>query len=383
MISDATRALWAEPRVPNPPARVWRDWAVLAAVACAFALENMLRRDMAWRPIMVVEIVVLAVALLRRRTDPLGAVALGFGVAILVDVASIIAGVDGSVSPYSMAFLLLLPYALLRWGSGREAAIGSGIMLAAYALGLVRDHSNITESAIGLLFLVFPGALGAAVRFWSTSRTRELDQVRLREREQLARELHDTVAHHVSAMVIRAQAGRVVAASQPEAAVDALRIIEAEGSRTLAEMRTMVAALRARDEPEMAPRGGVTDIARMAASMGDHPEVEVRTVGDLDDLSEAVDAAIYRIAQESLTNAMRHARHATRVEVEVHGDADRVHLTVRDDGDPVAPGGSLGGYGIVGMKERATLLGGTLDAGPGTDRGWIVSAALPRTGASR
>ncbi len=108
------------------------------------------------------------------------------------------------------------------------------------------DSPTSAEASIGLVLLVFPAVLGASVRFWSTSRLRELDQVRLREREQLARELHDTVAHHVSAMVIRAQAGRVVAGSRPEAAVEALEIIEAEGSRTLAEMRSMVGALRER-----------------------------------------------------------------------------------------------------------------------------------------
>jgi signal transduction histidine kinase len=382
VISDATRALWAEPRVPDPPARVWRDWVVLAAVACAFMLENVLRADMPWRPVTFVEIAVLAIALLRRRTDPLGAVALGFGLAILVDVASLVAGASGTVSPYSMAFLLILPYSLFRWGSGREAVIGSGIMLAGYVSGLARDHSNLIESAIGLVILVFPAAIGTAVRFWSTSRTRELDQVRLREREQLARELHDTVAHHVSAMVIRAQAGRVVAEAHPEAAVDALRIIEAEGSRTLAEMRTMVAALRDRDEAEMAPRGGVADIEGLAQSMGERQQVEVRKSGDLEDLSATVDAAIYRITQESLTNAMRHARHSTRVEVQVDGDDDCVRLTVRDDGDPVPAGGSMGGYGIVGMRERATLLGGTFEAGPGRDRGWVVTAMLPRSGAT-
>ena len=112
---------------------------------------------------------------------------------------------------------------------------------------------------------------------------------------------------------------------------------------------------------------------------GDGPAVEVELSGDLDGLRPLVGAAIYRIAQESITNAMRHARHATRVDVRVVADGDLVRVTVRDDGEAGASDGSSG-YGLVGMTERATLLGGTLDAGPGAE-GWTVTAVLPRSGA--
>ena len=91
-------------------------------------------------------------------------------------------------------------------------------------------------------------------------------------------------------------------------------------------------------------------------------------------------AAIYRLAQESVTNAVRHARHATRIIVRVAVEGDRVHLTVSDDGEVAAPSASAPGYGLVGMTERATLLGGTLQAGPTRERGWTVDAVLPRTG---
>jgi signal transduction histidine kinase len=89
-----------------------------------------------------------------------------------------------------------------------------------------------------------------------------------------------------------------------------------------------------------------------------------------------VGAAIYRIAQESITNALRHARHATRIAVRVSGEDDCVRLVVRDDGEATA--GAPAGYGLAGMTERATLLGGTLEAGPGSGRGWTVTAVLPR-----
>jgi signal transduction histidine kinase len=212
---------------------------------------------------------------------------------------------------------------------------------------------------------------------------RELDQVRLRERELLARELHDIVAHHVSAMVIRAQAGRVVSAADPQAAMDALAVIEAEGTRTLAEMRTMVGVLRDDRTAALVPQPGVADLERLARSVGDRPWVEVKMSGDVEDLGPAVGAAIYRIAQESITNAVRHARNATRIDVGVTVDGDAVHLTVRDDGETTSAPRNPLGYGLVGMTERASLLGGSFAAGPGADRGWTVDVVLPATAVDR
>src|SRR3954449_581717 len=112
------------------------------------------------------------------------------------------------------------------------------------------------------------------------------------------------------------------------------------------------------------------------------PCVEVTLSGEFDDLSPAVGAAIYRLAQESVTNARRHARHATRVVVAVTGEADGVRLTIDDDGS-AAGGGAPAGYGLGGMRERAALLGGTFSAGPAAEGGWRVEAVLPRTRALR
>jgi signal transduction histidine kinase len=174
-----------------------------------------------------------------------------------------------------------------------------------------------------------------------------------------------------------------MAASDPEAAIDALRVIEQEGSRTLAEMRTMVGALRDREDADLTPQNGVADIKRLARDVDDQPRVHVGLTGDLDELGPTVGAATYRIAQESVTNALRHARNATRIDVQVAGDGDAIRLTVRDDGDPVQPSSIDAGYGVVGMTERAALLGGTLEAGPGPDHGWVVDARLPRTRPTR
>jgi signal transduction histidine kinase len=382
VISNVVRSLRDEPRAAAPPPRGWQDWALVAVLLLTAALEGIFRTDVPWRPVALVLAVALVFPLLWRRTHPLAVVAVVFGTVIALSLAELINGPDTSVGLNTMIYVVLFPYALVRWGSGREVIIGLPIIVAAGVLGIASDYTNLGEAVGGFLFLMFPAVLGALVRFWTTARTREIDQVRLREREQLARELHDTVAHHVSAMVVRAQAGRVMAASDPEAAIDALRVIEEEGSRTLAEMRTMVGALRDREDADLTPQNGVADIKRLARN-DDQPRVHVGLTGDLDELGPTVGAATYRIAQESVTNALRHARNATRIDVQVAGDGDAIRLTVRDDGDQVHASSVNAGYGVVGMTERAALLGGTLEAGPGYDHGWVVDALLPRARPTR
>ncbi|MEV6266510.1 sensor histidine kinase [Kribbella sp. NPDC051936] len=380
MLRNAVRSLLAEPRAPEPPGRVWRDWVLVGGLLLAVVLEGVLREDVVWRPAAIVIAVVVACALLWRRTRPLTVVAAVFGVLIVINLVTLVTG-NATFGLYSMICVVLLPYSLARWGSGREILIGLVFILVALVLGIASDFTGYAEAAFGSMFLLFPATLGLAVRYRWTARNRELGQVRLRERELLARELHDTVAHHVSAIVIRAQAGRAVAATRPEAAVDALAVIEAEGTRTLAEMRAMVGVLRDDGTAALAPQPGVAELEQLARSTGDRPRVEVEVSGDLGDLDGAVGAAIYRIAQESITNAVRHARQATRIDVRLTSSDDSVQLTVRDNGETTSR--NPGGYGLVGMAERATLLGGTLAAGPDPDRGWSVDVVLPRKAGGR
>ncbi|WBQ05982.1 sensor histidine kinase [Kribbella sp. CA-293567] len=377
MAMNAVRALWGEPRAPLAPKRVWRDWVLLALLLPTAVLEGVLRPDLAWRPVALVWALVVLVTLLWRRTHPLAVVAIAFGAAILSAVAVLVADAP-AVGLNTLVAVVLLPYSLTRWGSGREVGIGLLICLVALVLGTAADYTGITEAVLGGVFLFTPAVLGAAVRYWAATRHRELDRMRLQERALLARELHDTVAHHVSAIAVRAQAGRVVAASHPEAAMEALVVIEAEASRTLAEMRVMVGALRAEEVAALSPQQGLAELERLAGKVGDGPRVEVELSGDLADLGSPVGAALYRIAQESVTNAARHARHATRIDVRVVGDGEWIRLTVDDDGDAGAAGPA--GFGLIGMTERATLLGGSFVAGPGVERGWSVAAVLPRSG---
>ena len=383
MLRDAARSLWAEPRVPDAPGRVWRDWALVSALVPVVVLEGAFREDLVWRALSMAVALALLPTLLWRRTHPLQSVAAAFGLVAVVMVASLILGDDWRGLDATV-FVMLLVYALFRWGSGRDAVIGLAILsfvllLSAFDAQMHSDEIPLSEVAEGALFVLLVAAVGASVRYADKARRRGMDQMKLLEREQLARELHDTVAHHVSAIAIRAQAGRVVASTDPAAAVEALAVIEQEASRTLAEMRTMVSALRQGEEPDLTPQRGVAQVEDLATSPGERPRVEVELSGDLDGLRPSVDAAIFRLAQESITNAVRHARHATRVQVAVRGEPDCVRMTVHDDGDPGPfDPRTATGFGLVGMAERAKLLGGTLEAGPARNRGWTVTAVLPR-----
>ncbi len=377
--ANPLQSLLAEPAVENPPVRVWRDWAVAAAIVTGSAIEAVFRTDVPWKiPTLVVSAIV-AMSVLRRRTQPLTMLIAAFASVQLLSI--VVRVVDGGVAGfYSMAFLLVNAYAVFRWGSGRQVVASIPILLAAWLVGITTDPGTLGEAIGGLVVLTIAPIVGFQVRQFKQSRVRALDQARLAERELLARELHDTVAHHVSAIAIQAQAGRAIAGTQPQAAVDVLAVIEEAASRTLAEMRAMVGALRHDgDDADLTPQRGVADIGRLAGSLAIGPALDVRLSGDLGDLRPSIDTALYRIAQESITNASRHAVGATRIDVSVIGEPDCVRLTVTDDGRGTASGvESAVGFGLVGMAERVKLLGGSITAGRAGEAGWVVDAVLPR-----
>ncbi|HSU01418.1 MAG TPA: histidine kinase [Nocardioides sp.] len=377
-MSNPLRSLLQEPRPAAPPARVWRDWALLAVVTVAAALEALLRDDMPLRGLSVALTVGLAPLLLWRRTHPLAVVATAFGVVAAVDVG-LIATDTPALDAYTMIYFLLLPYALFRWGSGREAVAGLAIILVAATVGFLVSWTGVGDAIGGVAVLMTAFALGWAARTQHSAGERRLEQAKSEERVLLARELHDTVAHHVSAIAIHAQAGRALAATSPSSPLEALEVIEVEASRTLAEMRGMVRVLRNEAPVDYAPQPGVADLERLSGASPAGPRVEVSVSGDVTALPAAIDAAVFRIAQEAVTNALRHARNATLVDVRVAGEPSTVSLVVRDDGDPgAADPAPAAGYGLTGMVERALLLGGACQAGPSAGRGWAVSATLPR-----
>jgi signal transduction histidine kinase len=375
VITHALRSLWAEPRAAAVPERLLRDWVLVGALMVTALLEGAFRDDVAWRPFVTIVAVGLAPALLWRRTQPLACVMVAFGTAMALALASLAGGVP-TVGLDMMIYILVLVYALVRWGSGREIVIGLAVVLVAAVIGTAADYTGPAVAIGGFGILAAAAAGGAAFRYRAESWRRALDQIRSQERVGLARELHDMVAHHVSAIAVQAQAGRTLAGKRPEAALEALSVVEREASRTLAEMRAMVRVLRDGAAAEYAPQPGVADLESLARR-DPVPVVDVEVAGDMSGLPLQVDAAVYRLAQEALTNALRHARNASRVEIRVVEGGGRLRLRVTDDGqiDPVRQASH--GFGLLGMTERVQLLGGMLRAGPAPGGGWAVDAELP------
>ena len=342
-------------------------------------LEGITREDLVWRPLSVPMHLLPIVMLLWRRTHPLLSVAIAWSVITGLDIAAIAVGRD-SPGLVTMVGLIVFPYALFRWGSGREAVIGLMIMSVMHVTNMIWYPSGPELTIFSFAWLLFPPTLGAAVRFRDRAQTRAVTEAKLFEREQLARELHDTIAHHVSAIAIQAQAGSALAASDPEASAATLKAIKAEASRTLTEMRNIVGVLR-RGEDEPSPQKRLSDLERLAGNGSQQPPVELEMSGELDDVAPSIQTAVFRIAQEATTNARRHARRATSINIRVEEDDQDVVITVADDGDAsYFDPKTSSGYGLVGMSERASLHGGSLEAGPNRGRGWTVKAVLPKQG---
>ncbi|GAA1503927.1 signal transduction histidine kinase [Agromyces terreus] len=383
-MTSPVRSLWNAPAaVPPPPRRVPRDWVLVGVLVPLILVEAALRADVPWRWLWAVVLVALVPTLLWRRTRPFTMLAVAFSVGTAV---GLVVGDDPQL--FTTAYFLVLAYAVLRWGSGRAMLGGVALVGAGTLLSLVSQSPTPGDVIGGIAVVVAVCALGIAFRWRAGARARELERLRLVERERFARDLHDTVAHHVSAIAIQAQAGTSVIETDPDAAADVLRIIEVEASRTLDEMRSMVRVLRREGGPaELGPTPAASDVATLATAPGGAgPIVAVDVRGDTGALPPALGATVFRIAQEAVTNARRHARDSTRIDVRVEVDGERVRVVVRDDGAVEASAGPASapraGYGLTGMAERAALVGGTCTAGPAGrgEAGWVVAAVLPIDG---
>ena len=374
---SAAKSLWAEPASRNPSAGIARRDRVFAVIVLVVVgVEAFTRFDGGWRPAVMGLGVALAAATLVRRAHCLTAVLIGFGAFLAFDVVAVVLDA-GTVSLYSGVSVLMLVYSLFRRGAGRDVVLGTVVVAAEFVVSSITDFSGFGDASGGAAMLLFVAALATAARYRMMARDQLVEQVKLHERERLARELHDVVGHHVSAIAVQAQAGLILARSSPTAVTEVLATIDREAARTLEEMRVMLGLLRDRSQATYSVHKGVGDIERLASVGTDSLRVDVEVRGDLSGLPKAVETAFFRVAREAVTNAQRHAQCATRVQVTVIGDVTELQLLVSDDGARVSPSRTQG-FGLIGMTERFVLLGGSFESGPGIDRGWHVRATLPR-----
>ena len=263
--------------------------------------------------------------------------------------------------------------------------IGLGAAAALVGLGEFLDDVVLGELAFGLFVIFLVWYIGRRIRFrgeraeqLEREQTAEARRAVAEERTRIARELHDVVAHRVSLMTVQAGAAKTVAADDPEGALQAMEAVEQAGRQALDELRHLLGVLRPDAEVEvLGPQPGLAEVPRLVDQFGEAGlEVSLTIDGVQTDLPARVDLFAYRIVQEALTNVLKHAGSHARTEVRVGTDNHGVEIEVLDNGHgaTILP---RSGHGIVGMRERALLLGGSLDTGPRPGGGFQVVAYLP------
>lgn len=331
-----------------------------------------------WIPGAASAVVVCGLALIRRRERTWTAVA-GLVVAALTVLVPLLPGIElpaGLGPSLALGLAVLIGSAVRALPPVRAGAIaGAGLLVIAAQFAAQRASSVATVAAAAWLVAL---GVGLYLRTLDSRAKATALQVRRAERLELARELHDIVAHHITGMLIQAQAAQIVARRSPEDVPDSLAEIETAGSEAMLAMRRVVGLLRDTDDAAPASPGpeGLSTLVERFGRQG--PKVRLSMPDDDTEWPPEVTSTVYRIVQEALTNVLRHARHARLVDVTVDRGTEAVTVEVTDDSPPnSARSHPRGGYGLVGMRERIETLGGSLHAGPRPDTGWSVRAILP------
>ncbi|MFE6686847.1 sensor histidine kinase [Streptomyces sp. NPDC057743] len=267
-------------------------------------------------------------------------------------------------------------------------ALGTAVVAAPLRM---RHYEDLVNYAFVLTLAV--GAvlgLGVYLRALDARRARAVAAVRQGERLELARDLHDFVAHHVTGIVVQAQAARTIRATAPERADAMLLGIERAGLETLDSMRRLVRVLREEEGRGVRPGELYAALAELAADFSRRggPDVTVRidAAARRARLAPEVETSVQRAVQEALTNVRRHAPGATTVAIRATLQGPQSPLTVEVRNGPsgergaAAPAGGRGGFGLVGLRERAEAVGGALTAGPMPEGGWQLTASFPVLG---
>jgi signal transduction histidine kinase len=297
---------------------------------------------------------------------------------------------DLDTALFTFASCLIAAYSAAVYSPYRTRAIAS-LVLGAGLLGVLHDANvpDITAGYVPFLVVLGLGLTANTIHTWK-ERVAQLQatqdgatrQAVQRERARIARELHDVVTHNVAVMVVQAGAARKVIDAEPEQARDALLAVEASGRAALAELRHVMGLLTmSGDGPqpvELAPQPGLDQLPALVGRVRDTGvRVELAVTGTPTPLTAGVDLTAYRVVQEALTNTLKHAAGSSvRISVDYADDSLRVEVA-DTGGDSTAADGSGNGRGLVGLRERLAVYGGTLQAGVLPAGGFRVRAVIP------
>jgi signal transduction histidine kinase len=367
-------------RLSVPPLDV-----AVAAGCLAGAVAELALADYAWAPggraPQAIGAAISCLALLARRRAPLVCVATFVAAQLFTSAVA----EPPQLLSIGVAYVLVA-YAIGAELDGRSRIAAAVVLVATGVLRDLDDPQHAGDPLIDPLFLLLAMAAGGVVR----RRQRQVDHVAKvaadraqdalrQERARIARELHDVIAHGVSVMVVQADAARHTSAPQDRETRAALAAIERTGRESMRELRRLLGLLRSdAEDSELSPHPGVADLPELAQSLRHAGlPVDLRVEGDRVALPPGPDLAAYRIVQEALTNALRHAGPA-RATVRVTYAPHSLTLEVADTGNRNGNGGPSpgAGHGMIAMRERARLYGGTFAAGRG-EHGFVVTATLP------
>jgi signal transduction histidine kinase len=291
---------------------------------------------------------------------------------------------DPQLIPTSIAFFLLL-YALTVWTPPRLFALGIGLLIAMNLASVAGPKGSLSHTAFFtivslVVMLLVRRVLGDRERRAQLAE-RERDvaarEAVVEERARIARELHDAIAHNVSMMVVQAGAERRVLDRRQGSTGEVLQTIEEIGRGALTEMRRLVGMLREGGEDQLSPQPGLGEVPRLVAQVREAGlPVELRVEGNQRQLPVGIELSAYRIVQEALTNALKHAGDATASVCVRYGE-DTLELEIIDDGPGAAAPIAGGGHGLAGMRERVALYGGRIDTGHKASGGFRVRVLLP------
>ncbi|MGH8888791.1 MAG: sensor histidine kinase [Acidothermaceae bacterium] len=371
--------------------RLDRADAVLAAVLVVLAvLEVTLNTRIQPKPAAYAVEIGIAAAVVWRRTAPIFASV----IAATLGVALVTSGVPLEEPIVDLLAFVVIGYSLSSYAPMPVGLTGTALLLTSGGIQTAVAHKGFSNFAFAFVFLAAMWLMGLTVRRrtaravhlelaaadFQRQRDDEMRRSAADERLRIARELHDVVSHSLTVMVVQADAAEQVLARDPARAAEPLRSVQRVGREALGEMARLLGILRdGGEELGLAPAPGISELPQLIRQARD-AGLDVDACIDLGDrpLPGGVGLTVYRIVQEALTNAAKHAG-AVPVRVRVGIEEDQLNVEVADRGGRVrAPsGGGHGGHGLVGMRERVAVYAGSLEAGPAPDGGFAVRARIP------